>query len=82
MPEDYSKLMNEAMREIGPKSIKTPNLMREMVEYHTRSGDLEKAMNYINRAIKIAEEVLDGVKVHKKYISLYKVKSDLLIKKR
>jgi hypothetical protein len=74
--------MNQAMREIGPKSLKTPNLMREMAEYHSRKGDMEKALSYITRAVKIAEEVLDGVKIHKKYISLIKIKCDILIKKR
>lgn len=70
------------MREIGPKSLKTPNLMREMAEFHSRKGDMEKALTFINRAVKIAEEVLDGVKTHKKYISLIKSKCDILIKKR
>jgi tetratricopeptide (TPR) repeat protein len=81
-PEEFTRLMAQAMREIGPKNKKTPNLMREFAEYNSRKGDLDKALHYINRAVKIAEEVLDGVKVHKKYISLLRTKTDLLLKKK
>ena len=70
------------MRDSKVKSNKTPNLLREYAELYSTKGDFEKALTFITRAIKIAEEVLGGVKVHKKYISLIKTKCQILVKKR
>lgn len=70
------------MRESGVKSFKTPNVMKQFAENCLRKGDIKKAMDYISRALKIADEVLDGVKVHKKYIGLMRCKVEILIKNK
>lgn len=48
--------------------------MKIMADFNSKRGDHEKAIQYITRAEKLANEVLDGVKVHKKYVGILDVK--------
>jgi hypothetical protein len=68
------------MREAGTKSYWTPNVMKLMAEFHSSKGDNEKALTYIDRAQKIATEVLDGISVHIKHAKIMNTKADILIK--
>jgi tetratricopeptide (TPR) repeat protein len=53
-----------------------------MADFNGRKGDFENAIKYIERALKLAEEVLDGIKVHQKYLKILITKSEILQKKR
>lgn len=53
-----------------------------MADFNGRKGDFDNAIKYVERALKLAEEVLDGVKVHQKYVKILTIKSDILQKKR
>lgn len=64
------------------KTYNTPNVMAVMAESNSKRGDHEKAVQYITRAQKIANEVLDGVQVHKKYISILDIKSQIYLRKK
>ena len=56
--------------------------MSLMADFNGRKGDFDNAIKYVERALKLAEEVLDGVKVHQKYVKILTIKSDILQKKR
>ena len=54
------------MRLVGIKGTKTPIVLSMLAESNANRGDLEKAMTQIDRATKLASEVMDGVSTHKK----------------
>ena len=56
--------------------------MSLMADFNGRKGDFDNAIKYVERALKLAEEVLDGVKVHQKYVKILTIKADILQKKR
>jgi hypothetical protein len=70
------------MRDIGFKAKKTPKIMLILAASYKNKGDIDKALTYVNRALSIGNEVLDGVKVHDKYIPLISLKADILLKKK
>lgn len=51
-----------------------------MAEFYSKRGETEKGLQYINRAHKLAQEVLDGLEMHKKYIKILDIKSQILQK--
>lgn len=68
------------MREVGIKGTKTPIVLSILAESNSNRGDLEKAMSQIQRAEKLATEVLDGVQVHKKIGDILMSKAVILNK--
>ena len=78
----YQNLLSQALRDAGTKSYKSPNIMTLMADFNSKKGDHDKGVQYIERAQKLATEVLDGVKVHQKYINILGVKSDILLRKK
>jgi hypothetical protein len=81
-PDKFQNLMSQALRDIGMKTYKTSTVMAVMAEYNSKRGDHEKAIQYINRALKILNEVLDGVKIHKKYVYILGVKGYIYQRKK
>lgn len=63
------------MREVGLKSSKTPVLLALLAEINSQKGDTEKSLQQISRAEKLASEILDGLKSHKKIASILACKS-------
>lgn len=82
MPKDYTELLNKTMKDIGVNHWKSSSIMREMALYSVSRGDNDKAMTFITRSIKMAEDVLEGEKIHRKYLSLIRVKADILKKNK
>ena len=68
------------MREVGIKGTKTPIVLAILAESNANRGDQDKAMTQIQRAEKLASEVLDGVQVHKKIADVLISKSVILNK--
>lgn len=67
---------------MGTKGYHAPNVMSVLAEQNSRKGDHDKAQTYIQRAMALATEVLDGVKVHKKYIGILAAKSQILLRRK
>jgi hypothetical protein len=49
--------------------------MSVLADQNSKKGDHDKASQYIGRALTLANEVLDGMKIHKKYIGILAAKS-------
>lgn len=81
-PEAYQQLLSQALRDAGTKTLKTPKVLALMADFNSKKGDHEKAMQYIQRAQKLATEVLDGITVHKKYINIICFKAEILQRKK
>jgi hypothetical protein len=81
-PDVYQNLLSQALREAGTKGYKSPNVMTLMADFNSKKGDHDKGTQYIERAQKLANEVLDGVKSHQKYVSILGMKSDILLRKK
>lgn len=59
-----------------------PNIMALKAESLSKKGEFDKALEYIRRSTKLAEEVLNGVKVHKKYINILFYQSEIYLRKK
>lgn len=53
-----------------------------MADFNSKRGDHVKAIQYIERAEKLASEVLDGVKVHKKFRGILDIKQQIYLRKK
>jgi tetratricopeptide (TPR) repeat protein len=56
--------------------------MKVLADQYSKKGDNDKATAYIQRALQLANEVFDGIKIHKKYIGIYANKSKIAVKKK
>ncbi|CDW73541.1 tpr repeat-containing protein [Stylonychia lemnae] len=79
---DYQNLLSQAMRDAGTKSMNSPNVLFLMADFNSKKGDQEKGIQYINRALNLAKEVLDGLSAHKKIIGLLFGKIQILNRKK
>eukprot|EP00347_Sterkiella_histriomuscorum_P014405 403360989 len=80
--EVYQSLLSQALRDAGTKSYQSPNVLTLMADFNSKKGEHEKALTYITRAQKLAQEVLDGQEVHKKYIKIQDTKTEILIRNK
>eukprot|EP00347_Sterkiella_histriomuscorum_P010167 403377348 len=80
--EVYQSLLSQALRDAGTKSYESPNVLTLMADFNSKKGEHEKALTYITRAQKLAQEVLDGQEVHKKYIKIQDTKVEILIRNK
>jgi len=78
----FQNLLSQALRDAGVKTYRTPGVITLMADFNGRKGDFDNAIKYVERALKLAEEVLDGVKVHQKFVKILMIKADILQKKR
>lgn len=62
------------------KGPKTPIVLAVIAESNSNRGDLEKAMTQIDRATRLASEVLDGVQTHTKIADILQSKAVILNK--
>ncbi len=53
-----------------------------MADINSKKGDHDKGVQYIQRAQKLASEVLDGIQVHKKFIAILVLKSEIYLRKK
>ena len=81
-PKTFDELQSQALRDAGVKSFLAPNIMALKAENLSKKGDHVKAVEYIHRALKLAAEVLDGVKIHKKYLNILFYKSEIYQRKK
>ncbi len=73
----FQQLTSSALSTVGLKGTHAPNVMSVLAEQNSKKGDHDKAQQYIQRALSLATEVLDGIKTHKKYIGILAVKSQI-----
>lgn len=78
----FQQLTAGILSTVGTKGYHAPNVMSVLAEQNSRKGDHDKAQTYIQRAMALATEVLDGVKVHKKYIGILAAKSQILLRRK
>lgn len=76
----FQNLLSQGLREAGVRQYYSPNVLAYMAEFYSKRGDSDKGLQYINRAQKLAQETLDGLEVHKKYIKILDIKSQILQK--
>ena len=79
---NFQQLTATAMRNMGTHSVYSPNIMACLAELYSKKGEESKADNYINRATEIASQNLQGVKTHKKYLNIYAIKIQILLRKK
>lgn len=78
----FQQLTAGILSTVGTKGLYAPNVMSVLAELNSRKGDHDKAQTYIQRALALATEVLDGIKVHKKYIGILSSKSQILLRRK
>lgn len=78
----FQQLTSQVLSSVGTKGINAPNVMSVLADQNSRRGDHDKAQQYIQRALTLATEVLDGMKVHKKYIGILAYKSQIAHRKK
>ena len=78
----FQQLTSGILSIVGTKGLNAPNVMTVLAEQNSKKGDHDKATTYIQRALTLATEVLDGIKVHKKYIGILATKSQILLRKK
>ena len=75
--EAFTTLTTTLMSAVGLKGPSTSTVMTVLAEQKSKKGQHEAATNYINRAHQIATEVLDGMQVHKKFLSIYSTQANI-----
>ena len=78
----FQQLTAGILSTVGTKGLHAPNVMSVLAEQNSKKGDHDKAQTYIQRAMALATEVLDGIKVHKKYIGILATKSQILLRRK
>jgi tetratricopeptide (TPR) repeat protein len=78
----FHQLTSSVLSTVGLKGTNAPNVMSVLADQNSKKGDHEKAQQYIARALTLANEVLDGIKTHKKYVGILDVKSQILQRRK